>query len=151
MVVLLIVSFAGPVLVLYGADRVLKARAQVRRRRTMSDRLAAAVTRAEDQQEQRQAAAQASAALTSVIPAIKRPPLTLPGEPSHGAARPRAGCERTGRQDHGSAHASRRPSRTGEHPARSADRPGRGSDQPDRPADPGERKGHLTGPRRPVS
>jgi hypothetical protein len=44
----------------------------------MSDRLAAATARAEEQQEQRQAADQASAALTSVMPAINRPPLTVP-------------------------------------------------------------------------
>jgi len=119
---LVIAGFIGAVLMLYAADRLLQARAQVRRLRTMSDRLAAAAARAEEQQEQRQATARASAALTSVLPAIKRPPLTLPGMPSHGAARPRTGCERTGQQDHGSAHPALRPSRTGEHAARSADR-----------------------------
>jgi len=54
----------------------------------MSGRLAAATARAEEQQEQRQAAAQASEALTTVLPAIQRPPLTVPGIRSHGAARP---------------------------------------------------------------
>ncbi len=122
MVGLVIGGFIGAVLVLYAADRVLKARAQVRRLRTMSDRLSAATARAEEQQEQRQAAAQASAELTSVLPAIQRPPLSVPGMPPHGAARPRTGCERAGQQDHGPAHPGRRPSRTGEHPARPADR-----------------------------
>src|SRR6266581_2253471 len=88
----------------------------------MSGRLAAATARAEEQQEQRQAAAQASEALTTVLPAIQRPPLTVPGIRSHGAARPKAGWERTGQQDHRAARPGRRPSRTGEHGARSADR-----------------------------
>jgi len=65
---------------LYLADRVVKARVQARRRRRMSARLAAATARAEQQQAARQAAAAASAALTSVMPAINRPPLTLPGQ-----------------------------------------------------------------------
>ena len=56
----------------------MKARAQVRRLRTMTDRLTAATARADEEQEQRQAADQASAALTSVMPAIKRPPLSAP-------------------------------------------------------------------------
>ena len=81
MVGLLIAGFVGTVLALYAADRVLKARSQVRRLAAMRDRLAAATVRAEEQQAQRQAAAQASAALTSVMPAIERPPLTLPGVP----------------------------------------------------------------------
>ena len=68
MVGLLIVGFVGAMLVLYAADRVVKARAQARRLRRMSDRLAAAVARGEEQQE---AAAHASAALTSVLPAIR--------------------------------------------------------------------------------
>ena len=75
---LLIVGLVSAALVLYGVDRAVKARARVRRRRAMSDRLAAATARAEEQQEQRQAADQASAALTSVLPAIRRPPLTAP-------------------------------------------------------------------------
>src|SRR2546430_17577588 len=79
------------VLVLYAADRALKARAQVRRLRSMSDRLAAATARAEQQEERRQAVARASEQLTSVLPAIKRPPLTGPGMRSHPAARRGAG------------------------------------------------------------
>jgi hypothetical protein len=81
---LLIVGVVGAVPVLYAADRIIKARAQARRLRTMSDRLTAATARADEQQEKRQEAAQYSAALTSVMPAIKRPPLSLPGGPSHG-------------------------------------------------------------------
>jgi gas vesicle protein len=75
---LLIAGSVGAAVVLYGADRAAKARARARRRREMSDRLAAATARADEQQEQRQAAEQASAALTSVMPAINRPPLTGP-------------------------------------------------------------------------
>jgi hypothetical protein len=74
----LIVGCVSAALVLYAADRAVKARAQVRRLRAMSDRLASATARADEEQEQRQAADQASAALTSVMPAIKRPPLTAP-------------------------------------------------------------------------
>jgi hypothetical protein len=112
---LLIVGLVIAVLVLYAVDRALKARARVRRVRAMSDRLAAAATRAEEQHERRQAADQASAALTSVMPAINRPPLTLPGGPPHGATRPRTGCERTGPQDHRTARPAHpgRPSRAG--------------------------------------
>jgi hypothetical protein len=75
---LLIVAVVVAVPVLYAADRIIKARAQARRVRTMSERLAAATTRADEQQERRQEAAEFSAALTSVMPAIKRPPLSLP-------------------------------------------------------------------------
>jgi hypothetical protein len=45
----------------------------------MSERLDAATVRADKQQEHRQVAAQASRALTSVLPAITRPP----GDPAH--------------------------------------------------------------------
>jgi hypothetical protein len=115
---LLIVGFVIAALALYGLDRAIKARAQVRRLRTMTDRLDAATVRADQQQEKRQAAAQASAELTSVMPAIERPPLTLPGTPSHeaattaaashGEARPKSGCEHTGPQEHRSARPGRR-------------------------------------------
>jgi hypothetical protein len=106
---LLIAGFVGTVLVLYAADRVLKARSQVRRLRTMRDRLVAATARAEDQQAQRQAAAQASAALTSVMPAIERPPLTLPG-PTF-PRRPRAPRSEPGRvKVRGSATTGQQPS-----------------------------------------
>jgi hypothetical protein len=119
---LVIGGFISVVLVLYAADRALKARAQVRRLRSMSDRLAAATARAEQQEEQRQAAARASEELTSVLPAIKRPPLTVPGMRSHRAARRGTGHDRHGQQEHGATHPGRRPSRTGEHAARSTDR-----------------------------
>jgi hypothetical protein len=95
---LLIAGSVGAVLAAYVADRVLKARTQARRLRRMRDRLAAASRRAEEQQARREAAAQASAALTSVMPAIERPPLTLPGLP------PRASARHSGPQDHRSGH-----------------------------------------------
>ena len=119
---LVVAGFIGVVLVLYTADRIVKARAQVRRLRSMSDRLAAATARAEEQQERHQAAERASEALTSVLPAIQRPPLTVPGMRPHGTARPRTGCERPRQQDRRGTHPGQRPSHTGEHPARSADR-----------------------------
>jgi hypothetical protein len=105
---LLIAGFVGLALAAYVADRVLKARTQARRLRTMRDRLAAATRRAEEQQAKRAAAAQASAALTSVMPAIERPPLTLPGVPprgpAHGQRRPQASGTHTGPHDRRSAH-----------------------------------------------
>jgi hypothetical protein len=63
---------------LYAADLLVKAWVRARRLRRMSERLAAAAVRAEEQQAQRVAAAEASAALTSVVPAIRHP-LTVPG------------------------------------------------------------------------
>jgi len=135
---LLIAGFVGTALAAYVADRVLKARSQARKMRAMRDRLAAATARAEVRHEQRAAAAQAGAALTSVMPAIERPPLTLPGVPPRGVPRPRAGCERAGQQDHRSAHpggsrgsssgtspgalgaSGRQASRTGQHAAERA-------------------------------
>jgi hypothetical protein len=122
---LLIVVFVGAVLVLYAADRVLKARKQTRRLRRMNDRLAAATARADERQEQSQAADQASAELTSFMPAIKQPPLIVPGGAAHGTARPRTVRDRIGLRDHGPSHPGRRPSRSGERPARPADRSGR--------------------------
>lgn len=88
MVALLIAGFAGAILVLYAADLVLRARARARRKRVMSERLAAATARAEEQDQRRQAAAQASGALTSVIPAISRPPLSVPGGSARGPESP---------------------------------------------------------------
>ena len=78
----------GALALLYVADRALKARAQARRLRRMNKRLDAATARAEEQQARRQAVITASKELTSVIPAIKRPPATLPGLKSHSPARP---------------------------------------------------------------
>jgi len=81
MSVLLVIGVLAALLVLYAADRAVKARVRVRRLRRMSERLAAATARTDRQQERKKAAAQASAALTSVIPAINhRPPVTMPGQ-----------------------------------------------------------------------
>jgi hypothetical protein len=124
---LLIVSVVVAVPVLYAADRIIKARAQSRRLHMMSERLTAATVRAEEQHERQQEAARAGTELTSVMPAISRPPLSLPdkpmpgehahGEHTNGAARPRTG---RGREEHNHAH-PRRSSRTGEHEIRRAD------------------------------
>jgi hypothetical protein len=118
-------GFIVVLLVLYTVDRVVKARTQFRRLRSMSERLAAATARAGEQHEQRHAAERASDELTSVLPAIQRPPLSVPGMRRHGAARPRTGCGRPGQQDRRAAHPGRRPSGTGEHAARSAGQPWR--------------------------
>jgi type II secretory pathway pseudopilin PulG len=77
---LLIVGVVVAVPVLYAADRIIKAQARARRVRTMSERLTAATARADKQHERQQEVAQASAELTSLMPAISRPPLTLPDE-----------------------------------------------------------------------
>ena len=103
MVDLLIVGVVVAVPVLYATDRILKARAQARRLRTMSDRLAGATARADEQRQQRRAAAQTSAAMTSVMPGIERPALTLP------------------------------PPRTGEHETRKPDRAGGAPHSPQPP------------------
>jgi hypothetical protein len=81
-----LLGIIGAIFVLYGAERLVKARAQVRRRRVMSVRLDRAARRAEHQQASREAEAEASVALTSLLPAIQRPPLTVPGaaEPAPG-------------------------------------------------------------------
>jgi len=109
---LLIAGVAGAVIVLYTADRIMKARARARRMRRMTERLAAATARADQQHQERQAAAHASVAMTSVLLAISRPP----GDPAHRPARPRAGREHTGPehtgpQDRGSARPRRRSAR----------------------------------------
>ncbi len=80
MFVLLIVVVVVAVPVLYAADRIIKARAQSRRVAAMSERLTAVTARADKQHERQQEVAQASAELTSLMPAISRPPLTLPDE-----------------------------------------------------------------------
>jgi hypothetical protein len=87
-VVLLIAGFAGVIVAGWAADLVLRARARGRRLRAMSERLAAATARAEEHHRRRQAAAHASRELTSVIPAIKRPPLSGPGMPPPGGESP---------------------------------------------------------------
>jgi type II secretory pathway pseudopilin PulG len=87
-VALLIAGFVGAIVTGWAVDLVLRARARARRLRVMGERLAAATARAEQQHRRRQAAAHASRELTSVIPAIKRPPLTVPGVPPRGAQSP---------------------------------------------------------------
>jgi hypothetical protein len=77
---LLIVGVVVAVPVLYAADRIIKAQARARRIRTMSERLDAVTVRADKQHERKQQVARASAELTSVMPAISRPPLSLPDE-----------------------------------------------------------------------
>ena len=80
----LVLGILAAVFLCYAVDRVVKARAKARRLRRMSERLAAASARAEEQQAARAAEATASAALTSVLPAIKRPPRTLPEPATRG-------------------------------------------------------------------
>ena len=95
---LILVVVAGLVL-LYAADRARKLRARARRMGAMNDRLDAAAAKVDEQQERKQARVRASAELTSVLPAIKRPPLTLPGVPGPAAGPeeedPAAGAEDT--------------------------------------------------------
>jgi hypothetical protein len=86
----LVLGILAAVFLCYAADRVVKARVRARRLRRMSERLAVAAARAEQQQAARAAEAEASAALTSVLPAIKRPPLTLPEPAARGDERPGA-------------------------------------------------------------
>lgn len=116
---------AGAVVVLlvaaYLAERVIKARSRARRLQSMGERLVAAAERVDQQQEEHRAQARASAALTSVMPAIKRPPLSLPGVEPRGAARPEPACERPGPQDHG-ARPDHRSGRTGEHATQAGER-----------------------------
>ena len=80
---LVVLGVLAAVFLLYAADRVAKALIRARRLRRMSERLAAAAVRAEEQQAKREAAAEASAALTSVMPAINHP-LTLPARANRG-------------------------------------------------------------------
>jgi hypothetical protein len=58
---------------LYMLDRSLKVIREARRRRDIGERLAPVLEQAEAVGKQQEAAAKASAALTSVLPAIKRP------------------------------------------------------------------------------
>jgi len=78
---LVILGVIAAIVLLYAADRAVQARVRARRLRSMSERLAAAAERAEEQQARRQAADVASAELTSVMPAINlRLPVTPPGQ-----------------------------------------------------------------------
>ncbi len=83
MAALLIVGVVVALVLLYTADRVRKARSRARLLHAMNDRLTVAAAQIDREQERRQAVARASAELTSVMPAIKRPPLTLPGVAGH--------------------------------------------------------------------
>jgi hypothetical protein len=76
---LILVVVAGVVLLLYAADRARNLRARARQMSAMNERLDVAAAKVDEQQERKQARVRASAELTSVLPAIKRPPLTLPG------------------------------------------------------------------------
>jgi hypothetical protein len=140
MTFLLIAAMVAAMILLYATDRILKALARVRRYRVMSERLDAVAARSEVQQEQRKTAAAASTALTSVMPAINRPPLTLPGLtkppqrgtpscPAHGGDRPAHGDRQ--------AHGGDRQAHGGEATARPRSR---AAERPSRP-------GHTTGPR----
>ncbi len=97
MIFLVVLGVIVVAFVLYAADRLVKARGQARRLDRMSERLAAATARAERQQQKKEAATAASAALTSVVPAIKHPAVA---QPEVGADQPKAqvpGAEAPGR------------------------------------------------------
>ena len=83
MAALLIVGVVVVLVVLYATDRVRKARSRARLLHDMNDRLTVAAAQIDQEQERRRAVARSSAELTSVMPAIKRPPLTLPGVAGH--------------------------------------------------------------------
>ena len=82
---LLIVVVAVVVLLLYATDRARKLRARARQMAAMNERLDMAAAKVDHEQQQKRAVVRASAELTSVLPAIRRPPLTLPGVPGPGA------------------------------------------------------------------
>lgn len=86
--ILLILGVIAVMFLLYAVDRTVKARVRARRLRMMTERLAAAVVRAEEQEAERQAEVAASGALTSFMPAINRPVLPIPGRKSTGEATP---------------------------------------------------------------
>ncbi len=121
---LLLVGVVVLVIALYLAERFLKARAQARRLREMNDRLSAATARVDEQQAQKRAKEKASAALTNVMPAINRPPLSLPGTETRGPARSKPSRERSGTAERKAARAARRGGRTGDHPVRTSERSG---------------------------
>jgi hypothetical protein len=164
MTFLLIAAIIAAMILLYVADRVLKAHARARRYRAMSKRLDAATARTDMQQEQQKTAAAASAALTSVMPAINRPPLTLPGVTKQQRATPACeampGREATGAREH-------RPARPGDKQAHPEDKQAHVGDKQahvgdkqahvgeetayprPRPAERSGRAGRATGPRQP--
>ena len=79
---LLIVVVAVVVLLLYAADRARKLRVRARQMAAMNERLDVAAAKIDKEQQRKRARVRASAELTSVMPAIKRPPLKLPGIPA---------------------------------------------------------------------
>jgi hypothetical protein len=81
---LLIVVVVVVVVLGYAADRARKLRARARQMSGMNDRLDVAAAKVDEEQQRRRARTMASAELTSVMPAIKRPPLTIPGMAGHG-------------------------------------------------------------------
>jgi Sec-independent protein translocase protein TatA len=81
---LLIVVVVVVVVLGYAADRARKLRARARQLSGMNDRLDVAAAKVDEEQQRRRARTMASAELTSVMPAIKRPPLTIPGMAGHG-------------------------------------------------------------------
>ena len=84
---LVILGVIAVIVLLYVADRAVQARVRARRLRHMSERLAAAAVRAEEQQAERRAADAASVELTSVMPAINlRLPAKLPRRTADGDA-----------------------------------------------------------------
>jgi len=178
MTFLLIAAMIAAMILLSGTDRVLKVRARARRYRAMSERLDAATARTDIQQEQRKTAAAASAALTSVMPAINRPPLTLPGVAKQQRATPaceaKPGREATGARDHRPGHPGDKQAHAGDKQPHAGDKqPHAGDKQPHagdkqvhpgdkqphadeetaysrpRPAERSGRAGHATGPRQP--
>ena len=70
MTMLLVAAAIVLIILLYVADRAIKARVQRRRLRVMEERLGAATAKAEAKMQQQRRAAQAREALTSVIPGI---------------------------------------------------------------------------------
>jgi hypothetical protein len=74
-----VVVAAAAALVLYVVDRARKLRARARQMSGMNDRLDVAAAKIDEEQLRKRARVRASAELTSVLPAIKRPPLTIPG------------------------------------------------------------------------
>ena len=81
---LLVVVVVVVVVLGYAADRARKLRARARQMSGMNDRLDLAAAKVDEEQQRRRARTMASAELTSVMAAIKRPPLTIPGMAGHG-------------------------------------------------------------------
>ena len=121
---LILVVIAGVVL-LYAVDRARKLRARARQMSGMNERLDVAAAKVDEQRERKQARVRASAELTSVLPAIKRPPLTLPGVPGRAAepedepapAEPEAGLAAAAAADGTPATAGETPAAADEIPA----------------------------------